>query len=1517
MPAVCRVLYVDDEPGLLGIGKRFLEKEGAFAVDTLTSAVDALESLKTERYDVIISDYEMPEMDGIGFLKQLKTSGNSTPFIIFTGRGREEVVIEALNAGADFYLQKGGELKSQFTELAHKIRSAVMMRQTLMTLAEQEQRYHDLQNANDLIQSVAPDGHFLFVNKKWLDTLGYQEQELPDLTVFDIIHEESQKYYRELFQRIQSCESIGIIEATFRTRDGKKIYVEGMSSCNIADGKLQYTRGIYKDVTDLKRAELDLRKAYEEIAASEEELRAQLDAIKEHDAMIRASEEKFRETTNNIPGVVFQFIGKPDGSFTIFYVSDRARDILGAPDINEDLYQSLISNIHPDDKPALISSVEKAIRSRSPWRGEARYFKPSGEMIWLKVISSPVERENELVFFGVLIDISERKKEEEARAEAEWKLSVANQEITSMFEEEKLISEFSQVLLNTNSPDLVLDYFGDMIFGRSGADYIMISKLYPDENAVGVHSIRGLGPFLEQIRKLVHVTPEPFKVPAEGIQAQKNTPAQNLGLRKVEGGIFAISHGYLPESVCIEIERILQVKTIYILELVWEGKLYGSITFGFKKGNDIANPSLINTLSNILENGLWRIYSANEILSERRSLAESEAKFRAMVEQSGEGIIIVDFSGVLQYANIRAWDTIEYPLEKRTNGTVNVLELVSPELRAAAMKDFLSVSQGIDSYAVKYKISTYEKNERWLESIGKKISYKGLPAMLLSSRDVTERRKEECAIKESETKFRTIFENSPYPLVINGVSDQKFIAVNSAFLEFSGYLEAEVVGNYPVELGLISVMDADRLTSHFLVNGTIKNDQLALKRKDGSLIHVLFSTSPITIDDLPATLTVITEITRQKRIEEELIQKNVELHASEERFRELADLLPQVVFETDQKINLTYANLYTRNLMGLTGNTIPDGLNVLQFIDPSQHEEVRKNIETIIQGESGRDHEYTAVRPDGTTFPVLIYSAPIFRNKQLSGFRGIAIDITERKLAEEKLRKSEKKYRDIIENMQDIVYRTDRKGKLTMSSPYGVKLTGYNSEEEMIGLDVAQDTYRDPEERERFLAAMAESGAVENYPLVLKTKDGHSLFVTTSSHYYYDDQGTVLGVEGILHDITKRREAEDELQLLKISVERSSDEIFWLDFEGNILYVNDVACQITGYSQDEFKRMKIFDLDPDFPPEVWEKSFSDLRTKKTQCFTTRHRCRDGVIIDVEILSVYVNKDHREYSFAFVRDITDRRLIEEALSESEEKYRLLLQNANDAVYIHEITPAGPGIFLEVNDRACQMLGYSREELIRMAPNDINAIEEQKKYPGIINKLSNRGSAQFQSVHVAKDGHKIPVEVSINLVFLHGKTLQISIVRDITERRMAEDALSTANHKLTLLGSITRHDINNKLTVLRGYLELLNDSELDPPLNEYLQKIVTASEEISTMIQLTKEYESIGVHAPVWQNVHTLVEAEIKKKTAWADQGEKRSSHRCRSLRRSVNYESILQPDGQCGPAWRYDHNNTVHVRGMWS
>src|SRR5271157_6341629 len=141
-----RVLYVDDEPGLLEIGKLFLEKEGWFSVDVITSASGALSLMESATYDAIIADYQMPGMDGIEFLKHVRSSGNSIPFILFTGRGREEIVIQALNEGADFYLQKGGEPVSQFTELAYKIRLVVKERRAVRSIRDHERREADIIN---------------------------------------------------------------------------------------------------------------------------------------------------------------------------------------------------------------------------------------------------------------------------------------------------------------------------------------------------------------------------------------------------------------------------------------------------------------------------------------------------------------------------------------------------------------------------------------------------------------------------------------------------------------------------------------------------------------------------------------------------------------------------------------------------------------------------------------------------------------------------------------------------------------------------------------------------------------------------------------------------------------------------------------------------------------------------------------------------------------------------------------------------------------------------------------------------------------------------------------------------------------------------------------------------------------------------------------------------------------------------------------------------------------------------
>ena len=119
------VLFVDDEPALLEITRLFLERSGEMKVETARSALEALEKIKTRTYDAIVSDFEMPLMDGIVFLKILRAEGDQTPFIIFTGKGREHVAMDALNNRADFYLQKGDDPRSQFAELDRMIRQAI------------------------------------------------------------------------------------------------------------------------------------------------------------------------------------------------------------------------------------------------------------------------------------------------------------------------------------------------------------------------------------------------------------------------------------------------------------------------------------------------------------------------------------------------------------------------------------------------------------------------------------------------------------------------------------------------------------------------------------------------------------------------------------------------------------------------------------------------------------------------------------------------------------------------------------------------------------------------------------------------------------------------------------------------------------------------------------------------------------------------------------------------------------------------------------------------------------------------------------------------------------------------------------------------------------------------------------------------------------------------------------------------------------------------------------------------
>ncbi|AGB01089.1 PAS domain S-box protein [Methanoregula formicica] len=205
------VLYVDDEPGLLELTKVYLEQSDRFEVTVLPSAALALKHLKTRSYDAIISDYQMPGINGIEFLKQIRKTNDGIPFILFTGRGREEVVIEALNHGADSYLQKGGDPKAQFAELEHRIRSHVQRKWAQDALSESEKKYRRVvENAHEGIY-IIQDERIIFSNPHIIERItecGISEADFLSKPFFTFIHPDDRQLMRDrYYRRIENGES--------------------------------------------------------------------------------------------------------------------------------------------------------------------------------------------------------------------------------------------------------------------------------------------------------------------------------------------------------------------------------------------------------------------------------------------------------------------------------------------------------------------------------------------------------------------------------------------------------------------------------------------------------------------------------------------------------------------------------------------------------------------------------------------------------------------------------------------------------------------------------------------------------------------------------------------------------------------------------------------------------------------------------------------------------------------------------------------------------------------------------------------------------------------------------------------------------------------------------------------------------------------------------------------------------------------------------------------------------------
>jgi len=372
------------------------------------------------------------------------------------------------------------------------------------------------------------------------------------------------------------------------------------------------------------------------------------------------------------------------------------------------------------------------------------------------------------------------------------------------------------------------------------------------------------------------------------------------------------------------------------------------------------------------------------------ALQESEQKYRILFEEANDAIFLADVeTGIILDANRETERLLGRPAKEIVG--MHHTQLHAPDkaeyyknkfrkhVEAGHIADFEAEVFREDGTIVPVYISA---------SV---ITLRGRKIIQGIFRDVTERKRMEETLRESEEKFYKAFHRNPGASAINAMKDGKFVDVNEGFCLITGYTREEVIGHTSVELGILSAEVRRELIERVIEHGAVSNLLIEFFTKTGETRLGLYSAERFSVGDEQFLIVLANDITEGKRAAEALQQ-------SENRYRELADSLPQIIFELDNRGYFTFANRNALQATGYTQEDLDTGLHALQIFVPEDRERVQRNIQRVLSGEELEGNEYRALRKDGSTFPVVIYSTPIVQGNKTVGLRGIAIDTTEHKL---------------------------------------------------------------------------------------------------------------------------------------------------------------------------------------------------------------------------------------------------------------------------------------------------------------------------------------------------------------------------------------------------------------------------------------------------------------------------------------------------------------------------------------
>ncbi len=563
------------------------------------------------------------------------------------------------------------------------------------------------------------------------------------------------------------------------------------------------------------------------------------------------------------------------------------------------------------------------------------------------------------------------------------------------------------------------------------------------------------------------------------------------------------------------------------------------------------------------------------------------------------------------------------------------------------------------------------------------------------------------------------------------------------------------------------------------------------------------------------------------------------LMEAEARFRDVAFSSADWIWEVDHNGTYTFASGRVKEILGLAPEEII-GKTPFDLMPPGEADRVGKIFQEIAAGKKPIvDLENWNLTREGKKICLLTNGVPILDEKgELIGYRGVDKDITDRKLAEEALR--EKEY--IIESASSVIATSDIEGIMSYVNPAFLKTWGFAHAAEVLGNHFSEYWMVD-QRHDEFLRVLQDKGDWAG-EVKARKKDGTLFNVQVYASVVFDKEGNPISLMSSSIDITARLQAEEALkeseEKYRNLVELANDGIMILQ-DDVLKYVNPQLAQMAGYTVDELMEIPARDyLHPSESDEVMGRYERRMAGEDVEpVYHTAIRHKDGRRIEVEVHAGIVSYQGRAADMVLVRDATERKQAEEALRESEEKYRNLVEMAKDGITIVQ-----DRVVKYINPQLAQMAGYTIEELTGKPISEI--IHPSEAARGMDRYQRRMAGEDVEPIYYSairhKDGRRIEVEIHASIISFHGRAADMALVRDATQRKREEEERIEREklHSVIETAGAVCHQLNQPLQVIMASIELLSMNLDDPEIKTRFDVILREAERMG---QITNNLERI--------------------------------------------------------------------------